>query len=141
MKSKHILLCLITIIVICLFSFYNHFKLDNYNSSGQNISGTFSGSYKGENGNILLDVVIKENVITHIELLSHTENPGFNKAIVQLTDDIITSNSLDVDIVSGATLTSTSFIKAVEDALKNSGINPSDLKDVSTITLLIIAIS
>lgn len=134
MKSKHILLCLITIIVICLFSFYNHFKLDNYNSSGQNISGTFSGSYKGENGNILLDVVIKENVITHIELLSHTENPGFNKAIVQLTDDIITSNSLDVDIVSGATLTSTSFIKAVEDALKNSGINPSDLKDVSTIT-------
>ena len=77
MKSKHILLCLITIIVICLFSFYNHFKLDNYNSSDQNISGTFSGSYKGENGNILLDVVIKENVITHIELLSHTENPGF----------------------------------------------------------------
>lgn len=97
------------------------------NNKKQFISGTFYGKSEGDKGTIYVDVVIENNVITHIEIIEHNETPGFSKAMVLLADDIIAKNSLDVDLISGATKTSKSFIEAIKETLREAGIAPEDL--------------
>lgn len=95
------------------------------------IVGTFYGESQGQKGNIQLDVVIKNNRINHIEILEHNETPGFDKVMVMLADDIVAKNSLDVDLVSGATKTSKNFIEAVKKSIEKSGISIEDLVPLS----------
>ncbi len=75
------------------------------------------GVGKGKSGDILVEVVIKSNKIKHIEIIEHNETPGFDKSMVQLSDEIVAKNSVDVDIISGSTITSKGFISAVNNAL------------------------
>ena len=46
------------------------------------ISGTFTGTGQGKQGEIQVDVMIDHNQIQHIEILSHNEIPGFDTAMV-----------------------------------------------------------
>lgn len=81
------------------------------------VSGTFTGTGQGKQGEIKVDVMIDHNQIQHIEILSHNEIPGFDTAMVQMSDEILSKNSLQVEAVSGATYTSKGFLEAVQDAL------------------------
>ena len=72
-------------------------------------------------------VVVDNHVITHIEILEHNETPEFSKSMVQLADNIVAKNSPDVDVISGATLTSNRFLKAVKQDLEEKGYSPEDL--------------
>lgn len=74
-----------------------------------------------------LDVVIRENRIEHIEILEQHETPGFDKVMAQLIDDIIARNDIHVDMVAGATETSTRFLQSVEQAVLADGIDPDAL--------------
>ena len=67
------------------------------------VSGTFTGTGQGKQGEIKVDVMIDHNQIQHIEILSHNEIPGFDTAMVQMSDEILSKNSLQVEAVSGAT--------------------------------------
>ena len=57
------------------------------------ISGTFTGTGQGKQGEIKVDVMIDRNQIQHIEILSHNEIPGFDTAMVQMSDEILSKNS------------------------------------------------
>ena len=76
---------------------------------------TYQGEGIGKQGKIIVDVVIKDDKIEHIELVKHSEVPGFSGKMIQLADEIISKNSIDVDTIAGATLTSQGFIDAVKD--------------------------
>lgn len=104
-------------------------KKDNADNMAESspVSGAFQGSVKEDGYEIRVEVVIQENQITHIEILDHNETPGFEKAMTQLIDEIMAKNSLLVDAVSGATLTSGRFLKAVEQAVLAAGISPEEL--------------
>ena len=91
------------------------------------ISGTFTGTGQGKQGEIKVDVMIDRNQIQHIEILSHNEIPGFDTAMVQMSDEILSKNSLQVEVVSGATYTSKGFLEAVQDALDQAGIREDQL--------------
>lgn len=91
------------------------------------ISGTFAGVGYGKQGPIKVDVMLEKNQIRHIEILSHNEIPGFDTAMVQIGDEILSKNSLRVDLVSGATYTSEGFLEAVESALDKAGIGEEQL--------------
>ena len=80
--------------------------------------GTYTAQEKGYGGQLTVEVTIKEKKISDVKVVSHseTENVG-TKAIEQLPSKIVEANSADVDVVSGATVTSEAIKKAVSSAL------------------------
>ncbi len=92
---------------------------------------TYQGEGIGKQGKIIVDVVIKDDKIEHIELVKHSEVPGFSGKMIQLADEIISKNSIDVDTIAGATLTSQGFIDAVKDALMQAGVTQEDLMNAN----------
>lgn len=82
-------------------------------------NGTYVGSADGFNGPIELEVTVENNKISNVTILDHDETDGLSDpAFEEVTQAIIDTNSTDVDIVSGATLTSDGIIAAVDNALE-----------------------
>lgn len=79
--------------------------------------GTYVGSYDARIISATVSVTVKDGRMTEIRLLDHKyDRGGSAEAIV---DDILKEQSLDVDVVSGATNSSKTIMKAVENALKS----------------------
>ena len=92
--------------------------------------GTYQGKGKGKGGEISLELTIKDDVITEIKVLEQNETPGYDNAMETLIEDIIATNSIDVDVVSGCTFTSNGFKEAIEDALSNANATAAMLKKI-----------
>lgn len=80
--------------------------------------GTYTGSAQGFGGAITVQVTLKDDEITDIQV---TSAPGEDSAYLSqgegVISSIISAQSTDVDTVSGATFSSTGIINAVVDAL------------------------
>ena len=76
--------------------------------------GTYEGSANGFSGKIKVSVVIKNQTIRSINILSNSDDEAFfNRAKEGVTASIIAKQSTDVDTVSGATYSSRGIINAV----------------------------
>lgn len=93
--------------------------------------GTYTGVGTGKGGEIKVEITIANDTITAIDVLSNSETAGFADAMDTLGTDIIAVNSLQVDTVSGCTLTSNGFLEAVNDALASAGATADMLKPIS----------
>jgi len=82
-------------------------------------NGTYRGEvdFKGTPINVIVDVILQDHIITAVNIIKHTCSPIGKKAEV-IIDKIIETQSLNVDIVSGATVSSKAILKAVEEALR-----------------------
>lgn len=84
--------------------------------------GSYTGSYEGgmykwrEN---TVRVTVKSGKVTEIEVLSHKENQS-KEFTDELFSRVIEEQSLQVDTISGATLTSKAYLQGVENALKQA---------------------
>ena len=130
MKKKKLLIIIIFIIIFIVVIgsiFVNNMqknleklsemKIENIDLS-RTKDGIFYGSYESQPVAAEVKVVIENKTIKSIELLKH--NNGQGKAAEILTEKVVESQSLQVDIVSGATYSSKVILKAIEDALKKS---------------------
>lgn len=80
--------------------------------------GTFEGVAPGFGGDIKVSVVVEGGKITTIDVLESSETEGLgDKASEQIIASIIETQSLNVDMVSGATKSSEGTIAAVKNAL------------------------
>jgi urocanate reductase len=93
-------------------------------------NGTYKGVGEGKGGDISVEVTIEEDVITAINVLSQNETEGLDQAIVTLTEEIIRTNTLEVDVVAGASVTSNGFVEAVTVALGAANATPDMLKKI-----------
>lgn len=86
------------------------------------LSGTYTGTAKGNGGDVTVTLTFEDGKITAAEGegLKETEGLG-DKAIEQMTAAIVEKNSIDVDTVSGATITSNAVKKAANAALLETG--------------------
>lgn len=83
--------------------------------------GTYTGTGKGNNGDITVEVVVEGGNIISIELKEHQETPGIYEAAQKgVTGNIIRKQTTEVDGVSGATNSANGIKEAVEEALKNA---------------------
>lgn len=64
----------------------------------------------------VVQVKVKNHEITGIEILEHKSS--YMKQAKQIAANVCSGQSLDVDAVSGATLTSDTVLKAIENALE-----------------------
>ncbi|MBQ9464234.1 MAG: ammonia-forming cytochrome c nitrite reductase subunit c552 [Lachnospiraceae bacterium] len=85
-----------------------------------------TGTAKGRNGDFEVTVVADSAAIYQIRIGDHQETDGIGtKAVEQMPVRIYDAQSLKVDAVTGATITSDAIRTAVLDALKSGGIEPS----------------
>ena len=77
--------------------------------------GKYQGSSKVGPVRVTLDVTMRSGAITSIEIIKHFNGRGERaEAIVPM---IIEAQSLDIDVISGATASSKAFLQAAENAL------------------------
>ena len=103
----------IVILMLCLSGCVNRNATNNDAQSLKN--GTYSAYAQGYGGEFKVDVVFKDDKIADIYVNEHNETPSIGGvAIEQLINKMKEKNSYEVDIVSGATRTSSAMIEAVK---------------------------
>ncbi len=89
--------------------------------------GDLTGEGKGVHGNIQVAVTMEGKAIKGIQILWQDETPGVGDiAIKQISDEIIKHQSVAVDTVAGATISSKGILAAVTQALGKAGVNLAD---------------
>lgn len=85
---------------------------------------TSTGTGKGMNGDVTVEVVADENRIYSVKVTDHQETLGIGSiAVDQIPGKIYQGQSLEVNDVTGATLTSQAIKTAVTSALTSAGID------------------
>ena len=86
--------------------------------AGKYGAGTYTATAQGM-GKVTVSVTVDENNILSIELVDISgETPGLgDKGAQKVADSIMTAQSTDVDVASGATMSSKAVINAVADCL------------------------
>ena len=78
----------------------------------------YTGSGKGNNGEIQGALTVEDGAITACEVVSHSETLGIcDAALEQIPAAVISAQSAEVDTVTGATNTSHGILEAVADAM------------------------
>lgn len=77
--------------------------------------GTYSGSASAGMVQAQVEATVKEHQLIHIEIVRHDQ--GLGKAAEGIVQQMVKQNTTDVDVVSGATISSKVLRKAVENAL------------------------
>lgn len=84
---------------------------------------TQEGSGIGKDGEIKVKVTFTDGVIKNIDIIKQQENPVLSqKVFTDLKNDIIHTDSVDVDTIAGATYSSLGLLAAVKDAAQKAGI-------------------
>ena len=83
--------------------------------------GEYEGTATGYGGPLTVRITIKDGKLTDIKVISQTETPEYFNKAKAVIDKILSSGSVDVDSVSGATISSNAIKKAVADALHKAG--------------------
>ena len=81
--------------------------------------GVYRGNYELTDTpvKVTLDVVIQDQRISKIEIIKHTSSP-IGKKSEKIIESVIEKQSLEVDVISGATASSKTILKAIENALR-----------------------
>lgn len=101
-------------------------------------AGTYKASVDGKNGPIEVEVTFSEHKIEDVKVVNFNETAGVSDAsIKKIPEEIVKNQSLKVDAVAGATVTSDALLSAVMDCVKQAGGDPALLnaevkKEVST---------
>ena len=82
-----------------------------------------TGEAEGYGGPLKVRVTLNGTDITKVEVIEHSETPGVGtRAIEILPAAIVEADSIDVDSVSGATITSNAIKQAVSEAMGLTGV-------------------
>lgn len=128
MKRKRVILIIMLAVVITgvCFGIKLYLDLQTYKQQVEAITitdvdlskiadGTYSGGCETLMVSAEVDVTIESGKIARIDLVKHYHGKGASAEII--TDKVTEAQSLDVDIVSGATSSSKVILKAIENAL------------------------
>ncbi|TCK92615.1 fumarate reductase flavoprotein subunit [Natranaerovirga hydrolytica] len=140
MKQKKIIaiiLCLVLAFMIigCQSNQQETTQQEVNNNTGEEsffTPGTYVGTASAHNGDLEVEVTVDENAIISIEIIKHNESEGIaDPAIERIPTNVVNSQSLAVDSISGATVTSDAIISAITHALEQAGGDIDALKQKS----------
>ena len=90
-------------------------------AAGAYTPGTYSKTIPGHNAPMTIKVTFSEDKITDINTEENLETIGVGAlALKELSEEILASQSLGVDAIAGATVTSLTFLAAVKDCVKQA---------------------
>ncbi len=84
--------------------------------------GTYTASAAGRNGDVTVEVTFSEHAIDDVQVVSHEETDGIGTlAVDELPEKINEADSVAVEAVAGATITSDAILNAVADCVAQAG--------------------
>lgn len=94
-------------------------------------AGTYTAEAEGNNGPIVVEVTFSDSAIESVEVLEHWETAGISDAAInELPEEIVDTQSVDVDVKTGATNSSRAIKYAVADTIAQAGGEDHPLLDV-----------
>lgn len=141
---KKVLLILISLVMACSITGCSSAPKENQSPEGKTkmTAGTYTASSQGMNDTVEVSVEVSEEAIVSVVVTKNSETPGIGsplknakgevlaeggKAPTELIPEMIVANqSLDIDTVTGATITSYAVMNAVKDCLTQAGANPDE---------------
>ena len=95
-------------------------------SAAAEVTGdTFTGTGAGRNGDVVVEVTFDGAAIASVKVTEHQETAGIADAsLAQIPEAIVNAQSIAVDAVAGATLTSNAIVEAVANAITAAGGDP-----------------
>ena len=95
-------------------------------SAAGGVSGSFTGTAKGM-GEVSVTLTLTDNVITDCTAKGDEETSGIGSVVIeQFPGEVVEGNTINIDSISGATITSNAFVEAAKAALTEAGLNPDD---------------
>ena len=86
-----------------------------------------TGTADGRGGPVTVTLTVADGKITDVQVDAKDETPGIGTlAVEQLPPQIIAAQTLKLDAVSSATITSAAILAAAEEALKSGGLDPAN---------------
>lgn len=84
---------------------------------------TAIGVGSGKHGDIKVEVTFADGKITEVKVLEQKENEVLAEPVyTQLKETVMQANSVEVDVISGSSVTSKGYLDAIQDAIVKSGI-------------------
>lgn len=85
-------------------------------------AGIYTATQRGRNADIVVEVTFTDDSIADIKVISHDETPGIgDMPIERIPAQIIANQSLAVDAVASATITSDALLAAIADCVAQAG--------------------
>ena len=95
-------------------------------------AGEYTASAPGNGGSVTVSVTFSDTAITAVSVTEQSETVGIaDVALQRLPEDIVAAQSVDVDTVSGATVTSGAIIAAVSDCIIQAGGDPAAMENIA----------
>ena len=86
--------------------------------------GVFTGKAPGFHGDIVVEITVEGEVITDIQVTEHSETENIGEAALPaLVRQALDNQTIMVDTVAGATVTSNGFCAAMKEAVKSAGLD------------------
>ncbi len=128
-QKRYVILFLVCLLLSAVFSGCSKKEPENKQVDvGGNVeqalykAGTYTGSAEGKEGQIQVEVTFSDTEMTEIKVVSQSETEGLgDEAIESIRAKVLEGQTLDVDAISGATLSSDGILAAIEDAVKQAG--------------------
>lgn len=97
--------------------------------------GSYTAEVNGHNGSMTVETQISEGKISKINITQHTETYGIGYGmpttpVEAMPEKIVETQSLGVDTITGATITSAAIINGVAEGVKQAGGDSDALKKV-----------
>ncbi len=103
-------------------------------AAGAGADGTYEGTAIGQGGEsnpVKVAITLKDGKIADVKIEGPGETDGIgSKAIEAFPAEMIERNTIQVDAISGATITSKAIVEAATAALAEAGLKPEDLESV-----------
>lgn len=100
-------------------------------AAGTYTAGTYTATADGNNGPVTVAVTVSADAITKVEVTEHTETASIGGPAIERIPKAITDNqSLGVDAMTGATMTSNAILTAAAAAITEAGGDVEALKKV-----------
>lgn len=83
--------------------------------------GSYKGSGEGFGGEIIVEVTLEKDFIKDAKIISKkNETPEYISQAEKILDDVVSKQTIKVDAVSGATLSSNGILSALDDAMNKA---------------------
>lgn len=98
---------------------------------GTYTAGTYTAVASGRNGDVKVEVEFSADAIKSVTITEHQESAGIaDPALERIPEEIVEKQSLGIDVITGATITSQAILSAVEDCVMQAGGDVEALKAV-----------
>lgn len=85
-------------------------------------AGTYTASAQGKNGPVTVEATFTDDALDSLRVVGHSETEGISDFALELMPQrILDSQSIEADVVSGATLTSMGIASAVKECARQAG--------------------